>query len=495
MVPPLRPLIEVHKYGNKMLVSAEIPEVSFKDKPCYYQGSGIMSGSFIRVSDGDRQLTQYEVQGFLDGRGQPRYDLEPVPESSIEDLDKELVNLLVSTVKTRLPKTVKWDTKSILRTYNALTTEKDKEVLTLSGLLCLGMYPQRYFPGLSVHVLAYPMINEGYTGPLGERLLDNVKIEGPISRIMPDIMHAIKRNLQKKIIVRGLFREDVLEYPEIFLREAIVNALVHRDYSPFARGTSVQIKIFPDRLEVSNPGGLFGPVTADRMGEQGLQASRNSFLIKLLEDLPVPGDKMHLCENRGTGIPTMIAALINAGMEPPQFIDSRTQFRVVCSNNALFDKDTLAWLGNYATIDLSERQRFGLAYIRHKQRITNPDYCRLTHTDSRIASRELAELVELQLLVQHGIGRWTYYSLSETSDRAAGKISLPEKQYKREDRSDAIYTFIKEHQPVSRSDMAKGLTMNSGTVAYWLRKLIKKGRIGYTTASTKDPAVQYVTKK
>jgi ATP-dependent DNA helicase RecG len=62
MVPPLRPLIEVHRYEGKMLVTAEIPEVSFKDKPCYYQGSGIMSGAFIRVSDGDRQLTPHNNQ-------------------------------------------------------------------------------------------------------------------------------------------------------------------------------------------------------------------------------------------------------------------------------------------------------------------------------------------------------------------------------------------------------------------------------------------------
>ena len=141
-------------------------------------------------------------------------------------------------------------------------------------------------------------------------------------------------------MVKGLFREDILEYPEIFLREAVINALGHRDYSPLARGTAVQIKIFPNRIDIASPGGLFGPVTVERLGESGLQATRNSYLMKLLEDSPVPQEGKVLCENRGTGIPSMIDALRKAGMEPPQFMNSMTQFKVVCFNQALFDKET-----------------------------------------------------------------------------------------------------------------------------------------------------------
>jgi ATP-dependent DNA helicase RecG len=76
--------------------------------------------------------------------------------------------------------------------------------------------------------------------------------------------------------MRGIDREDLWEYPEEALREAIVNALVHRDLSPLARGTQVQIQMYPDRLEIWNPGGLFGPVSTDRLGEPGNQASRSS---------------------------------------------------------------------------------------------------------------------------------------------------------------------------------------------------------------------------
>jgi len=87
MDPPLRPLIQVHVLENRQVVVSEVPEVPNTQKPCYYRGSGLMTGSLIRVADGDRHLTQYEIQVFLDNRGQPTYDLDPVIDKSIDDLD------------------------------------------------------------------------------------------------------------------------------------------------------------------------------------------------------------------------------------------------------------------------------------------------------------------------------------------------------------------------------------------------------------------------
>ena len=489
MAPPLRALIEIHKYEGKNLVTVEVPEVSYKEKPCFYKGAGVMSGSFIRVADGDRQLTQYEVQGFLDGRGQPLYDIEPVADSSREDLDKELVSLFLQNVREKLPKVEAWDDKKILNTCRIVADCKNKECLTLAGLLCLGEYPQKFFPGLVLHILVYPAKSPIQQGEFGERLMDNIKIEGSLIRAVPEAIKAIKRNLQKRAFVKGLFREDVLEYPEIFLREAVINALGHRDYAPLARGTAVQIKIFPDRIEISNPGGLFGPVTEERLGEQGLQATRNAYLMKLLEDIPVPGEKQVLCENRGTGISAMIASLIKAGMEPPQFKDLRNQFRVICSNQALFDKDTLLWFQKYADVELSDRQRFALAYIRHKERLTNSEYCRMNDCDSRIASRELNELTARRIIQQHGSRRWTYYTIwgaEKTVLRAPAK---------RKDRRDELMDVIKMNQPVSRRQIQERLHLSAPAILYWLRRLLKEGKIKVTTASAKDRKAKYIIKK
>jgi ATP-dependent DNA helicase RecG len=473
MAPPLRPLIEIHSREGKQLVTAEIPKVSYKEKPCHYKGSGMISGSFIRIADGNRQLTQYEVQGFLDGRGQPAYDIDPVPGTAASDLSNDLLTAYLTAVRRKFPRMGTWSDEKILLTTRILTKKEETPSLTLGGLLALGANPQSFFPGLSAHVLVYPREKEGLIGQSGERFLDNVKVEGPLLTMVPEIIAAIRRNIRKRTIVKGLFREDVLEYPELFFREAVTNALVHRDYSPLARGAAVQVKLFPDRVEIDNPGGLFGPVTEDRLGEEGLQASRNAFLVKILEDCPVPGESGTLCENRGSGILHMIQSLQKAGMEPPRFRDDRTHFRVTCFNNSLFDADTIKWLEQYADLALSERQRYGLAFLRHRGMLTNPEYCRINGCDSRVAARELTDLVHYGLTRPSGTGRWTQYVLTKQR-RCAPRL-------KKSDRRADILGLFSRGQVLTRQEVQTALALPRETTMYWLRRLVREKKIKMTT--------------
>jgi ATP-dependent DNA helicase RecG len=496
MVPPLRPLIETHRVKGRAFVTIEVPEISFKEKPCYYKGSGMMSGSFIRVADGDRRLTQYEIQGFLDGRGQPLYDIEPVSDAGREDLDPILINEFLAQVRRRHPKMASWNDEKILRTFRILSEKDGKDIPTLGGLLCFGEHPQAHFPALVIHVLAYPNETEGQVGPRGERLLDDVKVEGPILTMIPEAIAAIKKNLSRKSFVTGLLREESWQYPDLFLREAVVNAIAHRDYSPFARGTAVQVKIFPSRMEISNPGGLFGPVTSDRLGEHGLQASRNSFLIKLLEDAPVPGEGRPLCENRGTGIPSMIVTLKGAGLETPEFNDGRSHFRVLCRDHSLFDRDTLGWLSGFKTIEINENQRYALATLRKRGHINNADYCRMNDCDSRLATRELNDLVRLGLVLPHDARRWRSYSLPPVKESSVDSTSNNKDHSQRRNRSSEIISLVERRGEVSRKEIQAALNLKQQATQYWLKKLMEKGLISRTTAAQRDPSVKYrVAKK
>ncbi len=232
-------------------------------------------------------------------------------------------------------------------------------------------------------------------------------------------MNAIVRNLQRRAVVEGLFRRDVWEYPLDALREALVNTLAHHDYSPLVRGTPVQVRIFPDRLEVENPGGLFGPVMVERLGEPGLLATRNAHLMRLLEDLPVEDGRV-MCENRGTGITAMLESLRAAGMEPPRFDDRHTTFRLTFTNTSLLDDATLAWLNRFAAYDLNGAQRLALAYAHREGRLTHADYRRLNPSlDSTEVTRHLTDLVQRGLLNQHGTRRWTFYTLMIEPETAA----------------------------------------------------------------------------
>src|SRR5262249_48989332 len=156
-----------------------------------------------------------------------------------------------------------------------------------------------------------------------------------IPEIVEETITALIRNMRTRAFVHGAGREDVYDYPVEALREAVVNALMHRDYSVFARGTQGQIEMYSDRLVIRDPDGLFGPVTEEDLGEERVSSSRNSYLAALLQEVTIPETNRVVCENRGTGIPTMLARLHQAGMATPKFENRISRFTVTFPKHTL----------------------------------------------------------------------------------------------------------------------------------------------------------------
>lgn len=485
--PPLRPLLQVFEVDGASIVVAEVPELPPSAKPCYYQGAGLPNGAFIRVGDGDRRLTPYEVQVLFEARGQPRHDVEPVEGTGLEDLDPELVGGLLRRLRARESGPYRsWSDEQALRALKVLVPGADGEpVASLLGLACFAPYPQERFPNLCVTFLRYPTPDAGRPGPHGERFLDNVKIEGPVPVMVVETLRVIKRNMQRRGIVQGLFREDMWEYPEMVLREALVNALGHRDLSPQARGSQVQVHMFPDRIEFHSPGGLFGPIQPDQLGEPGVQSSRNAFLMKVLEDLPPPGESRPLCENRGTGLTAMIEQLRRSGMSPPRFDVSLTRFRVVLPNHTLYDEETLRWLGDITRGEpVSEPQRQALAFVRHNGSLTNGDYCRVTGSDSRVATRELNEMIDRGLLERVGVARWSTYVLR---DQAEPRSALRH----RRDRADEIVDLLVKSGALTAREIAEKVGLSASGVRQWLTRLRRAGRVESSASKRTSPDTRY----
>src|SRR5439155_18680340 len=143
----IRAVIEPHRLESQTLVVAEVPEAELAQKPCYYPGAGLTNGAFIRVADGNRRLSAYEVQMMLASRGQPREDERAVPEAGRADLDPDLVNGLLGRL--RQPEQSifrRLSDDEALRTLKVLVPDNGRSVPSLGGLLALGAYPQRFFP-------------------------------------------------------------------------------------------------------------------------------------------------------------------------------------------------------------------------------------------------------------------------------------------------------------------------------------------------------------
>lgn len=410
MIPPLRLSPIVVSVDDKPIMVVEVPECDYRRKPCHFGPAGLNSGSYIRVGNSNRRMSDYEIFTYVSAHGQSTYDKESVSTATPEDLDEEKVKHYLSQIKREQPRLwrrLRLEEKSFHEQLQALSlviqTEEGLRP-TLAGLLVFGVWPQKHFPSLTVTFVHYPGTEPGTKGPRGERFLDNRKFEGRLDETVDDAVKRVVASMRHGTLIEGVFHRTVLEYPEEAVREAIANAIAHRDYSPRALGSQVRIEMYADRLEIITPGGLYGPVNEDNLEEE--LATRNELLMRLLEETGV-------VENRGSGIPMMIAVMREAHLEPPQFRDTRASFRVVFKNHTLLDTESVAWLNQFAGYPLTDAQRMALVYLRVNPRMTNSDYRRLNNTSTVEATRELRDLVVLGLIEMHGTRRWAYYTLAD----------------------------------------------------------------------------------
>lgn len=477
--PPIRAAIKTRRFETVDLVVAEIPETLPADKPCYLKAMGTYQGSFIRVGDGDRRMTQYEILGLLASKGQPKEDLEPVEGTSVDHLDPHLIGAYLSRLRRNRPYRYAelTDHEALSRTRVLVKDTEGHERVSLGGLLALGEYPQEHFPQLMVSFVHYP---ESTGGSLrtGERFLDNVALEGPIPVMVRDTLRALKRNMRRRAVIHGVGRSDVWEYPEVALREAVVNALVHRDLTGHARGTQVQVAMYPDRLVIQNPGGLFGAVTVDSLTDNPLSSSRNSILMNILQDVPIPDTEQSVCEKRGSGIQDMLQALRMAQMSPPTFTDRLASFKVEFPNHTLLDADTVEWINSLHEQGLTNNQCIALALLKSGEALTNPRYRAATGADSRVATSELQNLVARELAIQEGVRRSSRYRIHPDLVRSTESVLVTEepKPRNRKDRTDEILAALGGNT-LSRAEIEVKTGLSQQTVLRWLNRLKKVGQV------------------
>ena len=326
--PPVRSEIDIVNVDGVQIVAALVPALVSAHRPCYVRTQGIERGSYLRGHDGDRHLTTYEIHALFAEHGQPKDDVAPVPDATRQDFDQSLVTRLVERLRrTRGPVFATQDETTILRMVGALTPEPTNEQPTLAGLLSLGTYPQQFFPQLNITFVSFPTVS-GRQMADGTRFLDNQAIDGPIPLMVEIAEQVLNRNMTRRSVINGAGREDIPEYPLPAFRELIVNAIMHRDYFPLAQGSQIRVELYPDRLKIVSPGGLFGVVNTDLLTHTPITASRNATLCRLLEDVEIPGSPRTVAENRGTGLITVSSDLEQAGMPPLQITSTLTHFTV-----------------------------------------------------------------------------------------------------------------------------------------------------------------------
>lgn len=324
MQPHVRPLFTVTDIDNKIVVSAEVPGVDIADRPVFYKGTGRLKGSFVRVGSADEPMSDYEIYSYDAYHRRTRDDLRPVNEVEVNQFDRSKIEAYLALAKESKANLSRLSHEEIL----ALTGIVKDGHPTVAGILIFAKYPQAVFPQLCMTAIVVPGTEMGQTGIDGERFSANQRIEGTLGEMLEEAMFFVKRNMRVKTIIdKSGKRSDKYEYPPTAIREALLNSLMHRDYSIHTEGTPIRIIMYSNRIEIVNSGGLYGKLSIDRLGTVHGD-SRNQTLTNILEILK-------LAENRYSGVPTIKLEMKAAGLPDPEFKSIRGTFSVVLRNSKL----------------------------------------------------------------------------------------------------------------------------------------------------------------
>ena len=321
MQPVCRPLFTVAEVEGKVIVSAEIPPIDFSERPCFYKGKGILKGSYVRIGDSDSPMTSYEVYRYEAYRKQARDDLRILENISISQLNAQKLAKFLELVKSAKTNLSNVDDEKALELLGIVREGK----VTLTGWILFNDHPQSLFPQFGITAVVVPGTEMGETNMQGARFIDNKRFDGNFEAILYESEKFIVRNMQNKTIINDEGkRADKYEYPIKAIREILLNSLMHRDYSLHSEGMTVAIEMYRDRIEVTNPGGLYGRINIDDLGKTKTEI-RNPTLVNVLEI-------MNIAENRHSGIPTIRLEMKNSDLPAPIFEDVRGEFKVTLLN-------------------------------------------------------------------------------------------------------------------------------------------------------------------
>lgn len=345
----------------------------------------------VRTGAENRPLRGDQVRQLATTRSAGDYEAESVPGATRADFDDKLLEEFVNKWEERQGRPLTRPLEDLFIEMGWLTSER---LPTVAGLLLFGRNPQSFIPRSGLTFVRFDgtdLRSESGEAGYGRR----EELNGALPQIIQRTWAILQEEIRRGAVVRALQREEKWLYPPTAIREALVNAIAHRDYR--LRGRAIEVRIFADRLEISSPGGLPGFITIDNIVDEHF--SRNPRIVNGLF-------QWRYIEELGLGVDLMIEEMVNAGHPPPEFRETPFSFTVIFRN--VIDHTPQSG----ARLTTNERQAKALAFIQRHGRITNRDYQELCPDVSPETLRlDLVDLVEQSILLKVGAKRGTYYIL------------------------------------------------------------------------------------
>ncbi|MEZ4867110.1 MAG: ATP-binding protein [Caldilineaceae bacterium] len=346
----------------------------------------------IRRGVENQPLQGDEFEQLLANRPTGDFETQIVPGASREDLDEDVIDEYIERRQKRSPRSDVLPKDRLLQQIGALTADRTP---TVSGLLLFGREPQFFLPhSRAIFVKFADTQPRGPGGAFGYGRRE--ELIGPLPKIIDRAWRVLWEEMDKRAVVRGLQRHEETEYPQASVREALVNAVAHRDYQ--LTGRSIEIRMYTDRLEITSPGGLPAHITLDNIVDE--HYSRNPRLVNGLYH-------WGYIEELGLGIDRMIEDMVNAGHPPPNFEAKNHRFTVILYNQQDAKRIVPDWEQN-----MNERQIKAIEFLQRQGTITNRDYRDLCpHVGAETLRLDLADLVTKGVVLKIGDKRGTRYIL------------------------------------------------------------------------------------
>lgn len=344
----------------------------------------------VRSGPRNRVLTSAEARQMESSRGSGNYEEQPAPGATMDDLDPATIGEYTAKRSERAPRGEQLSGEELLIEAGALGLDG---VPTVAGLLLFGRRPQRFVEQSGLVFVRFAGTDP--RGPGGQPGYGRrEELNGPLARVIEGAWRVLREEMRHEAVIPGLAREEHPEYPPFAVREALVNAVCHRDYA--VKGLRVEIRMFDDRLEIVSPGGLPGHITLDNIIEE--HYSRNPRIVRGLY-------YWGYIEELGLGVDRMIEEMLRDGHPAPEFVSKPHSFTVILRN--VRERPLMVWSNT-----LNSRQLQALRYVQEHRRITNREYRELAPDVSPETVRlDLANLVEQGILLRIGDKKGTYYIL------------------------------------------------------------------------------------
>ena len=401
----IRPIIQVEEYQGKTVAVVKIEELPVSLKPAYFAKRGLPEGAFRRIGPSDEKCSQEDMYLFY--QSADTYDSCVVDDTDLDDIDENALGFYRRLRKEVNPESeeLSLDDTDLLRALGAIKKTKEGGYqLTYTGLLVFGkqMSLRRLVPSFRVDYIR--ISGNQWMADGNNRFEQTIDMRGPLMLMVNKACSAVMDDLPKGFELKDSLQASTPAIlPNKVLREAIVNAFIHRSNRV---NQPIQIIRYSNRIEIHNPG--YSLKSPELWGEPGSEL-RNPRISEIFHDT-------NLAETKGTGMGTMRRLMKEAGLMPPTFESNHeaNKFTARLLLHHFLSKENMAWLSMFAEYNLINEQKLALVFIREVGAIDNATYRQLdtsiTHARARL---DIHKLCELGFLLKKGQGRNTYYIKTE----------------------------------------------------------------------------------